>query len=87
MQPRSVSHGIARTGAGEMTSYVTILQENPQRDYQGEFLAPLELFQTWAAVSILQGRDLEKAQEVVISESFARVYNEAARMTCTGGGR
>lgn len=58
-----------------MTSYVTILQDNPQRDYQGELLPELELFQTWAAVTILQGRDLEKAQEVVAEVTHKVVIN------------
>jgi SPP1 family predicted phage head-tail adaptor len=75
MQPRSISHGIARTGAGEMTQYVTVLQENPERDYEGEFLAPLQLFQTWAAVTILQGKDLEKAQEVVAEVTHKVIIN------------
>lgn len=75
MQPRSISHGIARTGAGEMTQYVTILEDNPERDYEGENLPPLVMFQTWASVSILQGRDLEKAQEVVAEVTHKVVIN------------
>lgn len=58
-----------------MTSYVTILQENPQRDYQGEFLPPLTLMQTWASVTILQGKDLEKAQEVIAQVTHKVVIN------------
>jgi len=70
-----MSHGIARVGAGEMTQYVTILEDNPERDSEGEFLPALELFQTWASVTILQGRDLEKAQEVVAEVTHKVVIN------------
>jgi SPP1 family predicted phage head-tail adaptor len=48
-----------------MNQYVTILQRNQLRDDAGEFLRDTVFAQTWAAVVLLQGRDLEKTQQIV----------------------
>ena len=65
MFPRRLSTGIAYTPAGALQHRITLLQQNPQRDANGEFLDPVIFVETWASISILQGRDLERAQQIV----------------------
>src|SRR5437867_7847265 len=65
MFPRRLSTGIAYTPAGALQHRITLLQQNQQRDTNGEFLDPVIFAETWASISILQGRDLERAQQIV----------------------
>lgn len=75
MLPRRLSGPTNYISSGSMNQYVSILQDNPQRNYEGEALPALQLFQTWAEVSVLVGSQLEKAQEVVSQVTHKVVIN------------
>lgn len=75
MLPRRLSGPTNYISSGSMNQYVSILQDNPQRDYEGEVLPPLQMFQSWAEVSVLVGTQLEKAQQVVSQVTHKVVLN------------
>jgi SPP1 family predicted phage head-tail adaptor len=65
MQPRRLSTGISYEPRGAMQHRVTLLQRNSRRTDEGESLPPTDFADTWASIKVLQGRELDKAQQIV----------------------
>lgn len=61
---RRLSTNIAYEPRGAMQHRISLLKQHPQRDAAGEFLPMTVFSDTWAAIKLLQGRNLEKAQQI-----------------------
>jgi len=44
---------------------ITLLTLNKKRDDSGEFLPPTDFSDCWADISLLQGKELDKAQQII----------------------
>src|SRR5258707_35130 len=64
MLPRSLSTLIAHTPRGAMKRQITLLQ-NPPLNPDGSVAPPTTFGTSWAAITALQGRDLDLAQQIV----------------------
>jgi SPP1 family predicted phage head-tail adaptor len=62
---RRLSTGIAYESRGAMVHRITLLKDNSQRNAEGEFLPATDFADTWASIKVLQGRELEKLQQIV----------------------
>lgn len=70
--PTVVSTGVQYTPAGAMVDEVTLLTRATTRDSEtGELREPVEFLTLFAAVRALQGRELEKAQQLVAEVSHS----------------
>jgi SPP1 family predicted phage head-tail adaptor len=65
MLPRRLSTGTACTSRGAMEHRVSLMSDSASRDSEGTPLALTDFSNTWAAIVVLQGRELDRAQEIV----------------------
>jgi SPP1 family predicted phage head-tail adaptor len=62
---RRLSTNIGYEPRGAMVHRITLLKDNSQRNTEGEFLSATDFADTWASIKVLQGRELEKLQQIV----------------------
>src|ERR1700722_18578897 len=65
MLPSRLSTLTRTTPRGAMEHQVSLLSDPGPRDSEGTPLATTDFADTWAAIVVLQGRELDKAQQIV----------------------
>lgn len=65
MQPRRLSTGVAYEPRGAMQHRIDVLKPNSRRTDEGTELSPTLFTESWASIRLLQGRELDKAQQVI----------------------
>jgi len=67
MLPRRLSTGAAYEPRGAMQHRITLLKPQPDsaRNNEGEYPSPTDFADSWASIVLLQGRELDKTQQIV----------------------